>query len=413
MEDEHLGRRGFNRLLVGCALAGVTVLNAGCGSARPAPTPSGSLEDAVGRAYSFLDRRTDEAADGGRAGLPRSYSGGHMDRNSSQAAFTYDVALMIIAYCARGERGDRDRAGGLAGALMAAQGQDPARDGRLRQSYVSGALTRGRSAPEPAAAGTFTGTLAWVGLAFLHAFRATGDDRLRDAAVRAGRWIQDTVHHDNGIAGYAGGFTDRGEELPWRSSEHHCDLAGFFSQLARFTGDPVWSERAGGARAFLAAMWDAGRGAYWTGTGTDGRSVNRSPVPEDPQTWSYLATRDDLYAASVDWARQRLAAEDGGFTGVSVSDADTSKVWFEGTAHLVCALHARNRSGDLERAQSLLRSLRAAQAHAPNTDGRGLVAASSDGLSTGGGDTLYASPHTGTTAWFILAAQGVNPFVVR
>ncbi|MCX5536289.1 hypothetical protein OG785_37745 [Streptomyces sp. NBC_00006] len=36
----------------------------------------------------------------------------------------------------------------------------------------------------------------------------------------------------------------------------------------------------------------------------------------------------------------------------------------------------------------------------------------SDGLDTGGGDKIHASLHTGTTAWFTLAARRANPLVV-
>jgi hypothetical protein len=109
---------------------------------------------------------------------------------------------------------------------------------------------------------------------------------------------------------------------------------------------------------------------------------------------------------------KNLAASDGGFTGIGFSNTDTSKVWFEGTAHLVAALNARRGPGDQARISTYLASLRSAQLTAPNADGKGIVAASSDGLDTGFGDLYYASLHTGATAWYLLAATGVNPFVL-
>lgn len=112
------------------------------------------------------------------------------------------------------------------------------------------------------------------------------------------------------------------------------------------------------------------------------------------------------------WAQSNLAARNNGFTGVSFSNTDTSKVWFEGTAHLIDALYTRHSGADLAEAATLLASLQSAQASAPNTDGNGIVAASSDGLQTGFGDTYYASLHTGATSWYILAAEPANPFVL-
>ncbi|MEU3605543.1 hypothetical protein AB0E83_08805 [Streptomyces sp. NPDC035033] len=396
-------------------LAGGTAAAAGGCSpeASGGPGPGVGEEEAVERAYVFLDRRVDEAAGGVRQGLPRSYTGGRMETHHSTVAFTYDVALTVIAYCARGSDADLGRARALAGTLLALQDGDAAGDGRIRQSYASGKVTAADGLPAVAAADAFTGAQAWTGLALLHVHRATGGTGYRDGALRLARWIQDHAEGARGIPGYTGGVPASGAALTWKSTEHNIDVAALFRRLAGVTGDPAWSDRAAVATGFLDALWDADAGAFWTGTGTDGATVNRSPVPEDPQSWSYLATGDARHAGSLDWALDHLAAEDGGFAGVSVSDADTSKVWFEGTAHMAAALRRRAGDGDGERAGDLLATLRAAQAHAPNADGYGIVSASSDGLRTGDGDTLYASLHTGTTAWFALAAQGADPFLLE
>ncbi|MFE2009923.1 hypothetical protein [Streptomyces sp. NPDC059491] len=366
--------------------------------------------EAVARAYAFLDRRVDEAAGGTRQGLPRSYTGGWMESHHFTAAFTYDVALAVIAYCARGTDPDLRRATALARTLLALQDGDAAGDGRIRQSYASGKVTGADGLPAVAAGDAFTGAQAWTGLALLHVHRATDGAEFRAGALRLGEWIQEHTAGSGGIAGYTGGVTASGTALTWKATEHNIDVAAFFRGLAGATGDPVWTDRGAVATAFLDALWDEEGGAFWTGTATDGKTLNRTPVPEDPQSWSYLATGDARHAGSLDWALAHLAAEDGGFSGVSVSDADTSKVWFEGTAHMAAALRHRNGAGDGDRADRLLATLRAAQADAPHADGYGIVAASSDGLRTGDGDTLYASLHTGTTAWFTLAARGADPF---
>ncbi|MER5737237.1 MULTISPECIES: hypothetical protein [unclassified Streptomyces] len=403
-----MSRRAFTAAVMGGTAAAVL---GGCSSGRRAEDGGVGEEEALARAYTFLDRRVDEAAGGTRQGLPRSYTGGWMETHHSTVAFTYDVALTVIAYCARGTDADLRRAGALAGTLLALQEGDPAGDGRIRQSYVSGKVTAADGLPAVAAADSFTGAQAWTGLALLHVHRATDGAAHRTGALRLGEWIRDHTASTTGTPGYTGGVPASGSPLTWKSTEHNIDVAAFLRGLADATGDREWADRSAVATGFLDALWDADSAAFWTGTGTDGATVNRSPVPEDPQSWSFLATGDTRHAGSLDWALTHLAAEDGGFDGVSVSDADTSKVWFEGTAHMAAALRRRDGDGDGERAGRLLSTLRAAQAHAPHADGYGIVAASSDGLRTGDGDTLYASLHTGTTAWFALAAQGADPFL--
>ena len=53
-----------------------------------------------------------------------------------------------------------------------------------------------------------------------------------------------------------------------------------------------------------------------------------------------------------------------------------------------------------------------AQTYGPGADGRGIIAASRNGLTDCGGGTYYTSLHTGTTAWYILAADKINPFAL-
>jgi hypothetical protein len=101
----------------------------------------------------------------------------------------------------------------------------------------------------------------------------------------------------------------------------------------------------------------------------------------------------------------------GGFSGVSYCRADRSGVWFEGTAHLADALEFRGNPGDDALAARYLADVYYAQAHGRNGDGLGIIAASRDGLGDCASGSYYASLHTGTTAWYILAAKKVDPFV--
>jgi hypothetical protein len=156
-------------------------------------------------------------------------------------------------------------------------------------------------------------------------------------------------------------------------------------------------------------MWNASGGFFWTGTTADGVTINRSFIPEDCQSWSYLALEEAAHAGSIDWAYANLSATDGPFSGVSFSNADRSGVWFEGTAHMAAALTLRNATGDLAKARAFLQTIALAQTRAPNEDGLGIDAASKDGLRTGDGDRYDAALHIGATSWYCIAAHAGNP----
>jgi hypothetical protein len=158
-------------------------------------------------------------------------------------------------------------------------------------------------------------------------------------------------------------------------------------------------------------MWSGGEGMFYIGTGEDGVSINTSSFPEDVNSWSYLALRDPAYAASLDWDRSHLSASRRGFAGVSFCSGDRRGVWFEGTAHLADAFALRGGSGDAAQAQAYLTDVAHAQAAGKHTDGRGVIAASKNGLSTCEGERYYASLHTGATAWYLLALQSADPFL--
>ncbi|WP_337002365.1 MULTISPECIES: hypothetical protein [unclassified Microbacterium] len=404
---------------IGAALVAAAVL------AGAAPAALGAIGDpgdatadvttdpaqSVALAYEFLDARVDEFCDGAGHCLPRSYQGGFFTDLPTwdfTPSFVYDDALVIIAYTARGLPDDLRRARAIGDTLLFVQENDPIGDGRTRTSYEPHGIRDGRV--EITGPGTFTGNQAWAGMALARLAHATGDSRYLDSALRIGQWIQDnTADLVRAPFGYTGGQLADGTPLVWKSTEHNSDVAGFFTQLAQLTGDTVWADRAAVAAAFVTAMQSTD-GHVDTGTLLDGSTVNTHPVPLDAQTWSYLGTGDARYGAALDWTLTNLIATDGPYTGPSISDVDVSKAWFEGAGHLALALTLRGGAGDADRAETLLGSIRLAQRDAVNGDGKGIVATSTDGLDSGFGDLYYASLHTGTTAWYLLAAAGDNPF---
>ncbi|MCX5195392.1 hypothetical protein OOK31_16030 [Streptomyces sp. NBC_00249] len=375
----------------------------------------------VEKAYDFLSSTMDEYGSNSALRVPRSYAGGHFAPGEEfgpdgyQASFTYDNALIIAAFLKRGTSGDISHAVALGDSLLYAQAHDIDPDGRIRASYEPNPFVTATGSPYVGGFSVYTGNMAWAGMAFTRLYKATGQQRFLDGALRTANWIQTNAADSRGIGGYTGGLRNTDEtgaqmqHIDWKATEHNIDTGSFFAMLAGVTGEAAWRQRSDNAFAFVRSM-QADDGRLWTGTGNDGVTQNRDTVPEDIQAWSYLATLDPAYSRSIDWAATNLAATDGPYTGVSFGRTDTSKVWFEGTAHMLAAYNQRRAPDDGTRAATLLDTLKRAQNEAPNTDGRAIVAASSDGLTTGEGDIYYASRHTGATAWFLLAAQGGNPF---
>ncbi|MFJ8443381.1 RICIN domain-containing protein [Kitasatospora griseola] len=375
---------------------------------------------ATNKAYSFLRSRMNEYPAPVSHGLPRSYRGGYFSpgtqfgENGFESSFVYDDALMVIALVKSGYEPDVGRARTLGDALLEAQERDPLADGRLRASYLPNPFITASGTPYIGGFSTYTGNMAWVGMAWSQLYRATGDQRYLDGALRAANWIQANTVDDRGAGGYTGGYlwNDSGaliRQLTWKATEHNIDVGAFFAMLAQLTGNADWSERSGRAFDFVASM-QADDGRLWTGTTEDGVHRADEVVPADIQAWSYLATLSPDHSRALDWALANHTAQDGPYQGMAFSSADRTKVWFEGTAQVLTALNLRGRASDAPTVAAFVDSLERAQREAPNHDGYGLVAASRDGLDTGMGDLYYASLHTGATAWFLLAARNANPF---
>ncbi|WP_406129028.1 Tat pathway signal sequence domain protein [Streptomyces canus] len=443
------------RTLIGTGLGVAVLTAAGTGTARAAqPTSAAS---APRRAQAFLAAAMDAYPDHGTLRLTQSYTD---QAGLFSTAFTYDNALAILAHlaCPAGE----SRAAALGDALLYAQAHDPVYDdGRLRQAYNVGPYTFYDGSPQPdgfvkadgtANVGTqfgFTGTavgdMAWAGIALSALAGRTGERRFLTGAVRIGEWIERVGRTDEPLGGYKFGVNGADEKLPFTSTEHNTDLVGLFGRLARLTGDTVWREHRARARAFVEKMWEPSGGFFYTGT-NDGVTINKSPIPEDTQTWTHLALASPAHSRSLDWAATELAVLDTAdrpnstvpsgqsYEGVTFSSAsllanegapiadgqprpDRNGVWFEGTAHLALALRDRGHSGDEKRARRLLGSIERAQdllGDSQTVGGKALPARSgtvsaSSPLDTGFGFGYYPYRHTGATAWYLLAAARANP----
>ncbi|MEV7731462.1 Tat pathway signal sequence domain protein [Streptomyces sp. NPDC088921] len=443
------------RTLIGTGLGVAVLAAAGTGTARAAQNPSAA--SAPRRAQAFLAAAMDAYPDHGTTRLTQSYTD---QAGLFSTAFTYDNALAILAQlaCPAGE----SRAVALGDALLYAQAHDPVYDdGRLRQAYNVGPYTFYDGSPQPdgfvkadgtANVGTqfgFTGTavgdMAWAGIALSALAGRTGERRFLTGAVRIGEWIERVGRTDEPLGGYKFGVDGANQKLPFTSTEHNTDLVGLFGRLAQLTGDKVWRERRARAGAFVEKMWEPSGGFFYTGS-NDGVTINKSPIPEDTQTWTQLALASPAHSRSLDWAASELAVLDTAdrpnstvpsgqsYEGVTFSSAslqanegapiadgqprpNRNGVWFEGTAHLALALRHRGHSGDEKRARRLLGSIERAQGllgDAQTVGGTALparsgVVSASSPLDTGFGFGYYPYRHTGATAWYLLAAARANP----
>ena len=371
------------------------------------PAATGRRAVSVARAYQFLNLMMDRRTDGITPRLVQSYLGGLLGLDRDTSSDIYDDALVIDAYLAKdGQDGDA-RAEVIGNGLLYLQAHDPSHDGQIMDQYQPTALEHPSDIQVTSPASN-TGDMAWAGDALAQLYSATGRRSYLDGALAVGSWIYTHCRDDRGPGGYTGGYTGSGSKIEWKSTEHNIDVYAFFRLLARDTGNPAWSSRSARARRFIVAMWDDTEGRFYLGTTNDGVTPETSPGVEDVSSWSYLALRDPAYEQSLDWEQRHLAVTRDGYSGVSICTGNRTGVWFEGTAHLADALEFSDEADQAE-ARTYLSDLAHAQANGPDADGLGIMAASYDALSDCEGGDVYASLHTGTTAWYILAARHIDP----
>lgn len=378
-----------------------------------------SSSESVAAGYAHLDQTMDEWGSGSELRLPSSYRDGYLD--DWDTSVSYDDALVAIVYANRADDQADDslaRAQLLGDVFLSVQDNDPMGDGRVRNSYDPSESFDGQA--PIASGGAALGNNAWVGLALVQIGQASDEQRYLDGAIRLGEWIVDQTWDDRGAGGFTGGRDEDDDQIEWKSTEHNIDAAAFFGALYAATDDDQWDAAAEHARGFVEQMWDAEAGYFHLGTRDDGETINDGEyLPSDVQSWANLLLDDEQYYPALDWVVENLEVTDqtnpevpitGVRFAVRTDDHDEHNdnvVWLEGTAQTALAL--RCATSQPETSQNYLDNLQLAQADGPNANGMGIPANSSEGYS-GGDDTNYTSLHIGATAWYLMAAQGINPF---
>ena len=390
--------------------------------AMPTPAVAASEEETVSNAYLHLDEAMDEWASPPALRVPSSYHGGVLDFWDNSV--TYDNALVIIVYANRKNNADSlDRARTMGDALLQMQEKDPIGDGRLRNAYGPEHLFDANGVPNIQTWGSASGNQAWAGMALAHLAHVTKDTKYRDGALRIGEWLLRETKDTRGRGGFTGGYRSDGTKIEWKSTEHNIDMVGLFEMLHQLTNDDKWSKACEQAREFVKSMWDEKEGRFHIGTESDGVTINRDEyVPEDVQSWGYLALLSEPYARALDWAVANVETTDNTnpdqpIVGVRFAlrtnpeelSRNDDTVWLEGTAHMALALRASGTEAHKQKASAYLESIHKEQLNGPNADGKGIQANSKEGYS-GGDDMNYTSLHTGATAWYLMAKQDINPF---
>jgi hypothetical protein len=426
-----------------------------------------SFDASLNGAYSFLNTMMDAYAQGSTIRLVQSYSDG-LFAPFSPVAFTYDNAVAIQAYLARGTAEDLQRAQILGNGLIHAQATNfPIADGRFGQAYYVNVADSSGAFITPCAFPFFfytsaVGDQAWAGMALAQLYRRTHNKNYLDAALKVANWIVINAYDTQGPGGFRFGtnINPSNQSVPsgnGKSTEHNIDANAFFTMLATLTSGggaangTSWSSLAQHALLFVQAMFNTAEGLFYTGTKGDQVSIFPDNIPEDVQTWSYLALLSKTYGVSIDWIKTHLATTDtptapnsalkglgnvriDGVTFARASLAsgggnDSHAVWLEGAAHTAAALLARRLPagddiplfrGDLNTARQLLENIRLAQGTLgagqkvnglaiPNGEG---VAAASGNLDTGFGFDYFPYLHIGATGWYLIALQAANPFQI-
>jgi parallel beta-helix repeat protein len=352
-------------------------------------------------------------------------------------AYVYDNALATIAYIARGTEDDIRRAKILADAIVYAQENDRYyKDGRIRNAYKAGDLilfpgwtpnnkTGTVSMPgwwdnagenwyeDNFTVSTHTGNVAWAMLALLEYYAKDNNEKYLNSTIRLGEWIYENTYDLRGTGGYTGGYEGwepNQSKIMWKSTEHNLDVYVVFMRLYEITNNQKWKDRAMHAKSFVKSMWDKDNHHFWTGTLLDGATINKDTIPADVQSWALMVTGNvEKYHGGMIFIRENCfvdASAETGFIGFDFNN-DKDGIWWEGTGHNVVAFQIKD---ETDKSDTYLTELCKAQILATENNGKGIVAADRNNVSTGFDWEYFNRLHIGSTAWYILGKRQFNPY---
>ena len=360
--------------------------------------------------------------------------------SQQMTAHTYDASLAIIALLAQYYKDNnnvnfRTHAEKIGDAFLYAMSHDRYyKDGRLRNVYAAGLnnyLDTARMAghwredsstwyEDRYDVSTATGNIAWAALALISLYEATNSIKYLDAAEHLAQWVIDSTWDDRGFnAGYEG-WEDSISVLQYTATEHCIDLYAVFTRLYNITDNEAYVDAAIHADSFVQSMWDAVNGKFFTGTLFDGTGINTSVIPTDLQPWYLLAynERDSDFTRGYYWAKDSTYLDNHTHPGdthfykgfdFSLDQTDSlDGIGYEFTGQMTtCACWL----GDTAFYHEMLEEIEYIQANGPGNNGKGIIAACHDHLTTGFNWEYHNVLHTGgATCWYLFAKDRINPY---
>lgn len=310
-------------------------------------------------------------------------------------------------------------------------------DGRIRNVYKSGELVNYDSTvnmsgwwvdslgiwrEDSIAVSTYTGNVAWVGLALTSLYEATNDNQYLDAAEILANWCIDSTQ---ALIGFTGGFIDFDsiqKKVYWQSTEHNMVLYALFSRLECITTNSNYLIAAENAKQYDSLLWKEYDNFFWPGTTEDGTIINNFlQVPAHIQALYILAFNDTTlpYSAGIEWAKQYCFLSEYNSPNYNQLlngydyNKDKDGIWFEGSCQL--ALANKMMGNELFAEDSVLNFIQYVQENHINPmfynfNNKGIVSADTNHTTTGSGWEYHNRLSLGATCWYIIAKLGLNPF---
>lgn len=154
-------------------------------------------------------------------------------------------------------------------------------------------------------------------------------------------------------------------------------------------------------------MYDAKKGVFYTGTKDDGVTPSKDNIVLDAQVWTCLALGRDFASYEKSLAVvEKMRSPEGAYP-FCLANANGGW-WAEGTAYTALMYKLRGETEAESAAMDALCSIQLDNGYFP--------AATVNNLSTGfglfdGSPWEYGSDaHLAPTAWFVMAANGFNPY---
>ena len=345
------------------------------------------------------------------------------------AAYSYDNALALMAFVSEDRQ---EEAKQLADAFVYAVNNDRSGKKRVRNAYAAGDISadpgwesgarlpgwydseRGEWLEDRYQVGSNVGNTSYVAIALLQYRNRYGGEEYLEAAKALMDWVIGNC--SDGRDGFTGGFDgwEEGDpptvyEFTYKSIEHNIDAYAAFGMLYGDTGEAKYYDAAKSAESFVESMYDSEGELFMTGTKDDGVTPNRDVVVLDAQVWCAMALGGifDKHAEALKTVEQMK--QDGGGYSFCLENKNGGW-WAEGTAYTALMYRLR---GDEDKYEEAMKALEGIQLES------GLFpAATVDDLSTGmdlfdGSPWEYSKdPHIAPAAWFVMAANEFNPYVL-